>query len=136
IKYTLGIEAVVASLPTFNQLRDQVTTRTVGKAFRSGRQGDYPTMLQFLEPGFLSNSETNDFDYHNPEFDALIAAAEAAPTEAESWALVARAQTLLLREMPTIPIFDYVNSAGYSERVRGVTFSWNGLADFENIELI
>ncbi|MEU4840497.1 ABC transporter substrate-binding protein [Nocardia testacea] len=136
IKNTLGIEAVGAALPTFKQLRDQITTRTVGKAFRSGWQGDYPTMLQFLEPGFLSNSETNDFDYHNPEFDALVAAAEAAPTEAESWALVARAQTLLLRDMPTIPIFDYVNSAGYSERVRGVAFGWNGLADFENIELI
>lgn len=135
IKNTLGIEAVGAALPTFKQLRDQVTTRTVGKAFRSGWQGDYPTMLQFLEPGFLSNSATNDFDYHNPEFDALIAAAEAAPTEERSWELVAQAQTVLLRDLPTIPVFDYVNSAGYSERVRNVAFAWNGLADFENIEL-
>lgn len=136
IKNTLGIEAVGAAYPTFKQLRDQITTRTVGKAFRSGWQGDYPTMLQFLEPSFLGNSETNDFDYRNPEFDALIAAAEAAPTEPESWRLVARAQTLLLRDMPTIPIFDYVNSSGYSDRVRGVVFGWNGMADFENLELI
>lgn len=136
IKNTLGIEAVGAAYPTFKQLRDQITTRTVGKAFRSGWQGDYPTMLQFLEPSFLGNSETNDFDYHNPEFDALIAAAEAAPTEPESWALVARAQTVLLHDLPTIPIFDYVNSSGYSDRVRGVTFGWNGMADFENLELI
>ncbi len=136
IKNTLGIEAVGAAYPTFKQLRDQITTRTVGKAFRSGWQGDYPTMLQFLEPSFLSHSETNDFDYHNPEFDALIAAAEAAATEPESWALVARAQTVLLHDLPSIPIFDYVNSSGYSDRVRGVTFGWNGMADFENLELI
>jgi oligopeptide transport system substrate-binding protein len=42
---------------------------------------------------------------------------------------------VLLRDLPTIPVFDYVNSAGYSERVRNVDFAWNGLADFENIEL-
>ncbi|MEU1985813.1 ABC transporter substrate-binding protein [Nocardia sp. NPDC019395] len=136
IKNTLGIEAVGAAYPTFKQLRDQIVARSVGKAFRSGWQGDYPTMLQFLEPNYLSHSETNDFDYRNPEFDDLIAAAEAAPTEAESWALVARAQAVLLRDMPAIPIFDYVNSSGYSERVRGVDFGWNGMADFENLELI
>ena len=136
IKNTLGIEAVGAAYPTFAQLRGQITERTIGKAFRSGWQGDYPTMLQFLEPSFLGNSETNDFDNRNPEFDALIAAAEAAESEPRSWALVARAQTVLLHDLPTIPIFDYVNSSGYSDRVRGVTFAWNGLADYENLELI
>ena len=135
IKNTLGIEAVGAAYPTFKQLRDQITEQTVGKAFRTGWQGDYPTMLQFLEPNFLGHSETNSLGYHNPEFDALIAAAEAAPTEAESWVLVGQAQSVLLRDLPAIPIFDYVNSAGYSERVRPVTFSWNGLADFENLQL-
>lgn len=135
IKNTLGIDAVGIAYPTFKQLRDRITTRSVGRAFRSGWQGDYPTMLQFLEPSFLSHSETNDFDYRNPEFDSFIAAAEAAPTESESWRWVGRAQQVLLRDLPTIPIFDYVNTAGYSERVHNVIFAWNGLADFENIEL-
>ncbi|ONM47502.1 ABC transporter substrate-binding protein [Nocardia donostiensis] len=135
IKNTLGIEAVGAAYPTFKQLRDQITSGTIGKAFRSGWQGDYPSMLQFLEPSFLGGSATNDFAYRNPDFDALIATAEAAPTEAESWRLVGRAQSVLLHDLPTIPIFDYVNTAGYSERVHNVTFAWNGMADFENIEL-
>ncbi|MTE12256.1 peptide ABC transporter substrate-binding protein [Nocardia aurantiaca] len=135
VRNTLGIDAVGAAYPTFKQLRDQVVHRTVGKAFRFGWQGDYPTMLQFLEPSFLSGSETNDVDFHNAEFDRLIAAAEAAPGEQESWRIVGQAQTVLLRELPAIPVFDYINSAGYSRRVHNVVQTWNGLADFENIEL-
>lgn len=135
IRNTLGIEAVGAPFPTFKQLRDQIVNHTIGKAFRYGWQGDYPTMLQFLEPGFLSTSETNDVQYKNPEYDRLIAAAEAAPTEQDSWRIVGEAQTLLLRDLPTIPIFDYIASSGYSKRVDNVVMTWNGLADFENIEL-
>ncbi|WP_084523276.1 peptide ABC transporter substrate-binding protein [Nocardia inohanensis] len=135
IRNTLGIEAVGAPFPTFKQIRDQIVPRKIGKPFRYGWQGDYPTMLQFLEPGFLSTSESNDVDYHSAEFDGLIAAAEAAPDEQESWRRVAVAQSLLLRDLPTIPIFDYTASAGYSKRVTSVTMTWNGLLDFENIEL-
>ncbi|MFE4459570.1 ABC transporter substrate-binding protein [Nocardia tengchongensis] len=135
IRNTLHIDAVGAPYPTFKQLRDQVVHRTIGKAFRYGWQGDYPTMLQFLEPGFVTGSESNDVDYSNPEFDRLLTAAEAAPTEEESWKLVGQAQSVLLRDLPTIPVFDYINSAGYSKRVHNVVMTWNGLADFENIEL-
>lgn len=135
IRNTLGIDAVGAPYPTFKQLRDQVVHRTIGKAFRYGWQGDYPTMLQFLEPSFLSTSDSNDSDYRNPRFDALIAAAEAAPDEQASWQLVGQAQQVLLHDLPVIPIFDYVNAAGYSKRVTKVVQTWNGLPDFENIEL-
>ncbi len=135
IRNTLGIEAVGAPYPTFKQLRDQITHKTIGKAFRYGWQGDYPTMLQFLEPAFLSGSETNDVGYNSPEYDSLIAAAEAAPTLEESWRVVGRAQSVLLRDLPTVPIFDYIASSGYSKRVQSVAITWNGLADFENLEL-
>lgn len=135
IRNTLGIDAAGAAYPTFKQLRDQVVAHTVGKAFRFGWQGDYPTMLQFLEPSFLSTSPSNDVDFRSPEFDRLIAAAEAAATEPESWRLAGQAQTILLRDLPAIPVFDYINSAGYSKRVTGVTMAWNGLPDYENLEL-
>ncbi|MFI1914575.1 ABC transporter substrate-binding protein [Nocardia sp. NPDC020380] len=135
IRNTLHIDAEGAPYPTFKVLRDQVVHRTIGKAFRSGWQGDYPTMLQFLEPNFLSDSSTNDSLYRNPQFDRLIAAAEAAPTEQDSWKLVGQAQTALLHDLPIIPLFDTTAAAGYSKRVRNVAIAWNGMADFENIEL-
>lgn len=133
IKNTLGIEAVGRALPTFKNVRDEVNAGTIGSAFRYGWQGDYPTMLQFLTSQYYSYSETNNVDYANPEFDALLDAALAAPTEAESHRLVAQAQTLLIRDMADIPVFDYVAAAGRSERVEQAELAWNGLFDFENI---
>ncbi|MEV6557330.1 ABC transporter substrate-binding protein [Nocardia sp. NPDC051756] len=134
IKNTLGIEAVGAPYPTFKNIRDEVNAKSIGKAFRYGWQGDYPTMLQFLTSQYYSYSETNNVDWKNPEFDKLLDAALAAPTQAESYKLVAQAQTLMLKEMADIPVLDYIADAGRSDKVKKAELAWNGLFDFENIE--
>ena len=59
----LGIEAVDAPQPTFAQIRTQITYRTIGTAFRDGWQGDYPSMMEFLEPLFVTGAGSNDVDY-------------------------------------------------------------------------
>ncbi|WP_324192566.1 ABC transporter substrate-binding protein [Nocardia transvalensis] len=134
IKNTLGIEAIAVPYPTFKQIRDLVHSRTIGKAFRYGWQGDYPSMLQFLTSQYLSGSETNDIEYANPEFDRLIAQSQAAPTPEESYKVIAQAQTLLIRDMADIPVLDYIAEAGHSDKVKRAPLAWNGLFDFENIE--
>ena len=134
IKNTLGINVVGAPYPTFKDIRSAITGHTIGKGFRYGWQGDYPTMLEFLTANFVSGAGYNNTDYHNPEFDRLIDAALAAPTDADSYRLVDQAQALLLRDMPSIPLFDYVARAGHSDKVRNVALTWNGQFDYENIE--
>ncbi|WP_194838428.1 ABC transporter substrate-binding protein [Nocardia sp. XZ_19_369] len=134
IKNTLGIEAVGAPYPTFKNIRDEVNAESIGKAFRYGWQGDYPTMLQFLTSQYYSYSETNNVDWKNPEFDKLLDAALAAPTQEESYKIVAQAQTLMLRDMADIPVLDYIANAGRSDKVKKAELAWNGLFDFENIE--
>ncbi|MFI9405945.1 ABC transporter substrate-binding protein [Nocardia sp. NPDC052316] len=134
IKNTLGIDAVGAPYPTFKNIRDEVNAKTIGKAFRYGWQGDYPTMLQFLTSQYYSYSETNNVDWKNPEFDKLLDAALAAPTQEESYKIVAQAQTLMLRDMADIPVLDYIANAGRSDKVKKAELAWNGLFDFENIE--
>lgn len=134
LRNVLGIDAVGAPYPTFKQLRNEIVHRTVRKAFRFGWQGDYPSMLEFLEPNYVSGSATNDVLYANPEFDRLLAAAEAAPTEQESWRLISEAQALLLADLPAIPIFQFKAAAGHSDQVTNVDLAWNGLFDFENVE--
>lgn len=133
IKNTLGIDAVGAPMPTFKQLRNAVVHRTIGKAFRSGWQGDYPSMLEYLEPNFVSGSPTNDIDYQNPEFDRLITAAEAAPDEQTSWQLIGQAQTLLLRDLPIIPLFYSDAPSGHSDTLTSTPLGWNRMFDFENV---
>lgn len=133
LKNVLGIDAIGAPQPTFAQIRTAITDRTINTAFRTGWQGDYPSMLEFLEPIFVTGAGSNDVDYSNPTFDAALVTAEAAKTPEESYALTNQAQEILFRDMPLIPLWDYINAAGRSEAVQDVTITWNGLPDYEAI---
>jgi oligopeptide transport system substrate-binding protein len=133
IKNTLGIDALGAPEPTFAQIRTQITDRSINTAFRAGWQGDYPSLLEFLEPLFVIRAGSNDVDYSNPEFDRAVVQAEGAPTIRDSYGLTNRAQEILLRDMPVVPLWDYINAAGHSSSVRDVTITWNGLPGYEAI---
>ncbi|MFD0000136.1 ABC transporter substrate-binding protein [Nocardia sp. NPDC127526] len=133
VKNTLGIEAVGVPYPTFKNIRDEISNNTIGKAFRYGWQGDYPSMFEFLTALYLTGSGTNNTHYSSPEFDRLLAAAQAAPTTDAAYDLVAQAQQVLFKDMADIPIFDYNVAAGRSDKVKAEV-TWSGLFDFENIE--
>lgn len=133
IKNTLGIDAVGAPQPTFAQLRTQITDRTINSAFRAGWQGDYPSMLEFLEPLFVTGAGSNDVDYSNREFDGALTVAQAASSLEEAYQLTNTAQQILLDDMPVVPLWDYINAAGHSPAVSDVTIAWNGLPDYERI---
>jgi len=133
IKNVLGIDAAGAPQPTFAGFRTQITNRTIDTAFRAGWQGDYPSMVEFLAPLFGTGSGSNDVGYSSREFDAALAAAEAAPNLPESAVLTNVAQRILLHDMPTVPLWDNIAVVGWSSAVHGVTVTWNGLPDYENI---
>jgi len=134
IKNTLGIDASATPLPTFKQIRDQVHSKTIGKAFRYGWQGDYPSMLEFLTSQYQTGSETNDVGYSDPEFDNLLVQAQSAATPEDSYKVITQAQAVLFRDMADIPVLDYKGTGGYSENVKSAKLAWSGLFDFENIE--
>jgi oligopeptide transport system substrate-binding protein len=133
IKNTLGIDAVGAPQPTFAGFRSQITNRTISTAFRAGWQGDFPSMLEFLEPLFVTGAGADDVGYSNPRFDAAIAAAEAAPNLTESFAIANGAQRILLGDMPVVPLWYTIAVAGRSQAVSHVALTWNGLPDYEHI---
>lgn len=133
LKNVLGIDAVGAPQPTFAQIRTAITDRTINTAFRSGWQGDYPSMLNFLEPIFVTGAGSNDVDYSNPAFDQALVDAEAAGSPEESYAITNQAQEILFRDMPLIPLWDYISAAGHSDAVQNVQITWNGLPAYESI---
>ena len=133
IKNTLGIDAVGAPQPTFAGFRTQITSHTIGTAFRAGWQGDFPSMLEFLEPLFVTHAGANDVGYSNPRFDAAIGAAEAASDLPASFTIANGAQRILLQDMPVVPLWYTIAVAGHSDAVSHVGLTWNGLPDYEHI---
>ncbi|WP_196410998.1 peptide ABC transporter substrate-binding protein [Mycobacterium avium] len=133
IKNVLGIDALGAPQPTFAGFRTQITNRSIGSAFRSGWQGDYPSMIEFLAPLFATGAGSNDVGYSSPRFDAALATAEAAPDLPQAAALANDAQRILFHDMPVVPLWNYISVVGWSGEVSHVTVTWNGRPDYENI---
>ena len=105
IKNTLGINAEGDSYPTFSDIRDRVTDRTIATAFRSGWMLDYPSAEDYLTPLYSSASAdghgSNDGDYKSPKFDQELADALSQTDESKRTAALQEAQeTLLQRTLP------------------------------------
>jgi oligopeptide transport system substrate-binding protein len=124
---------VGAPQPTFAGFRTQITNHTIATAFRAAWQGDYPSMIEFLAPLFATGAGSNDVGYSNRDFDAALAAAEAARTLQESDALANAAQRILMHDMPVVPLWDNISVVGWSTQVKNVRVTWNGLPDYDNI---
>lgn len=133
IKNVLGIDAAGAPQPTFAGFRTQISNRSISTAFRAGWMGDYPSLIEFLAPLFATGAGSNDVGYSNRDFDAALAAAEAAPTMLQAYALTNDAQRILFRDMPVVPLWNYISVVGWSAEVSNVRVAWNGLPDYENI---
>ena len=129
IKNTLGIDAAPKAYPTFDELRTVITDRTIKTPFRTGWQADYPSMLNYLGPIYATGAGSNDGDYSNKEFDQLIADASAAKGD-ERYALISQAQTLLLKDLPAIPLWYQNATAVTTKDLKGFEFNWKQKPDY------
>ncbi|MCW4386492.1 ABC transporter substrate-binding protein [Salinibacterium sp. SYSU T00001] len=127
IKNTLGIDASGQPYPTFGEMRELVTTDQIQTAFRTGWQADYPGLYNFLGPLYATNAGSNDGDYSNPEFDALISEGATTTDPEEANALFQEAQEILLQDLPAIPLWYSNVNGGWSENVDNVEFGWNSV---------
>lgn len=123
IKNALGIDASAKAFATFDEMRNQVTNRTITTAFRTGWQADYPSMLNYLGPLYGTGAGSNDGDYSNEEFDRLVTEA-ASETGDERYQMINDAQAILVDELPAIPLFYYNATAAVAEGVDGFVFNW------------
>lgn len=127
LKNTLGIDSSGAPYPTFKELRSAVTNRSIETTFRSGWQADYPGAYNFLAPLYATGASSNDGDYSNPEFDAQITAGIAETDLGTQNADFAKAQEILLKDLPAIPLWYSNVTGGYAEGVNNVQFGWNSV---------
>ena len=126
LKNNLGIDASGAPIPTFAEHRTMITERTTQTAFRTGWQFDYPSMFNALGPLYGTGAGSNDGDYSNPEFDALLDEGASATDVEEGIAKFQEAQEILFEDLPVIPLW-YTNAMGaWGEQVENVEFGWDG----------
>ncbi|WP_288832223.1 ABC transporter substrate-binding protein [uncultured Corynebacterium sp.] len=133
IRNTLGIDAVGNAYPDFKSLRDDVTNRTIKGAFRTGWQGDFPLLGNFLVPLYTTGASANDGDYSNPEFDALVKEAAGAKSVEEATPKYNQAQEILLKDLPAIPLWYSNVTGGSSDKVDNVSFSWKSIPVYHEI---
>jgi len=129
IKNVLGIKAEPKVYPTFDELRKDVTERTIQTPFRTGWQADYPSMLNYLGPIYATGAGSNDGDYSNKEFDKLVTEASAAQGD-ERYDLINQAQAILMKDLPAIPLWYQNATAVTSKDLKGFEFNWKQKPDY------
>ena len=127
IKNSLGIEAQGKAYPTFAELRTKVTDKTIKEAFRTGWQADYPALSNFLAPIYQTDAGANDGQYSNPAVDALFAKGNSAKSLEDANKAYQDAQVILLQDLPAIPLWYGITDGGWSTKVSGVKYGWNGV---------
>ena len=86
---------------------------------RAGWIGDYPHPMTFLEI-FTTGNGNNDTGWSNPRYDALIRQAQAGSPE-DRLRLLREAETILMTELPVVPLYWYTRTYLLDPRVQG----WN-----------
>jgi oligopeptide transport system substrate-binding protein len=127
LKNNLGIEASGAPYPTFAEMRTAITDRTIQTAARSGWQADYPALFNFLGPIYGTGAGSNDGDYSNPEFDALLEEGLAETDLDAANEKFQQAQEILFEDLPAIPLWYSTVNGAWSENVENVDYGWNSV---------
>lgn len=127
LKANLGIDY---ELKVNLQFPEYLATADANKftgPFRLGWSGDYPVLETYLKPLYGSGGSSNNSDYNNPEFDALIKQGDAAASIAEAIPVYQKAEDLVVEDLPVIPMWFGKAAAIYSENVDKLV--WNAISD-------
>ena len=124
LKNNLDIDAKPGPYATFDELRTDVTNRTIKTAFRTGWQPDYPSIYNYLAPIYGTGAGSNDGDYSNKEFDDLMKQVSGASKAEERYALQSKAQEILFKDLPALPLWYTDVAAVAAKGVKDVSFNW------------
>ncbi|MEV0968998.1 peptide ABC transporter substrate-binding protein [Microtetraspora glauca] len=137
VNKTLGgkVKVVPKPIRTFYEFREAVTGGRLDGMFRVGWQLDFPHIQNVLAPMYGSDGVSNDGGYRNPRFDALLRAADRQRSSAKAIKLYQQAEALLVRDLPAIPLWDYGQLAGFSERIAKAGLTPTGWLDPMTVRL-
>lgn len=134
IKNALGIDAQGEAIATSKDFSTRVNQRTVGAAFRSGIQSDYPHpegyLVQGYDSAYADGKGLNNGDYKSAQFDGYMDEAARQTDLDKATQTYQKAEKLLLSDLPAIPLW-YANvNAGASLQMQDVVFNYMGLLSY------
>jgi oligopeptide transport system substrate-binding protein len=138
IKNTLGLECVAVPVVDFATFNEKIDANELKGIFRGGWQADYPSIENYLTPLYSKGAfppGSNWGRYSNPEFEALLTKAAAAPTPDEANAIYQQAEALLAKDLPSTPMFYYITTSAWSDKVTDVKVNAFGVLDFAAIKV-
>ncbi|MFF4404132.1 ABC transporter substrate-binding protein [Streptomyces sp. NPDC001262] len=138
ITKTLGVACEGNPKPDFKTSRDLITSKKLGAGdmFRTGWQADYPHIASFLADVYRTGAASNDSGYSSKEFDDLANEADKAKTPEDSAKLYKKAEEILFKDMPQIPLWNYEENGGYSTHVKDVAYDWIGDPIWTNVQVL
>ena len=132
LKNNLKIDAAGVPYAAFKEIRSKVSPspddhlrHITESSWRTGWQADYPGLYNFLGPLYGTGAGSNDGDYSNPDFDALLAKGSAASSIDEANKYYQEAQTILFKDLPVLPLWYSSIQGGFSTKVSNVKFGWD-----------
>jgi oligopeptide transport system substrate-binding protein len=84
-----------------------------------GWGGDYQHPMTFLTV-ITSNNPTNSTSFKNPEYDALVAAAQREVDEQKAFAIMQQAEDIAMNDMAILPVYHSSNVFMLAPHVKGV----------------
>jgi oligopeptide transport system substrate-binding protein len=138
IKNTLGLECVAVPVVDFATYNKKIDANEIKGIFRGGWQADYPSIENYLTPLYSKGAwppGSNWGRYDNPEFEALLTKAAAAATPDEANAIYQEAEALLATDFPSAPMFYYITTSAWSDKVTDVKVNAFGVLDFAAIKV-
>jgi oligopeptide transport system substrate-binding protein len=125
-KNNLGIQAEIQPFAKFAEVLNLRKSQQLPGLTRSGWQGDYPSLYNFLGPVWATDAPSNYEKYSNPEFDKLLKEGLASKTTDEANAKFNQAQEILFQDLPGLPLWDQARPIVWSNNITKAETGWNG----------
>jgi oligopeptide transport system substrate-binding protein len=135
IKNTLGIDCVFVPVQAFGEIRQKINARQMTQVYRAGWIADYPSIENFLNPLYRTGGSSNDGEYTNPQVDAKLAEADAAPNLDEANRLYREAEKMIAQDMPAIPLWHTPRNHGWSSKLKDVRLTAKGELDLTTVQI-
>ncbi|MCB5182068.1 peptide ABC transporter substrate-binding protein [Streptomyces antimicrobicus] len=130
-----GPVCTVNPVGTFADFRNQQSAYKLTGPFRSGWQGDYPLIQNFLQPLYFTGASSNYGKFSDPAFDKLVDEANSQSDTAKAISTFQEAEKILAAQMPSIPLWYQNGSAGYAERLSNVELNQFSVPVYDRIKV-